>query len=1070
MIPLLRRCALGFLLAAVTRLAAQTPASLSPYDLRVDNLVEPLGIDSLAPRFSWKLRAAPDARGSRQTAWQLRVGTTATAADAWDSGTIASSNQLNVPYAGRSLRSHEILFWQVRVWDENNRASDWSAPAKFTVGTLAASEWGSARWISDTGLLAWERPKLGYSSTEATEANSAKWYQLDLGTARSIERVRLHPLRHTVPENLGFPQRFKLEISDAPEFVSPRLLADFTAKDYGPTWAPVIDLPTPAAAGRYLRFTATRLPMTQGKGRLAFAQMEVLSDGKNIAPEGKATASDALDGELWTPNAAIDRLGVPGANPRANETLLLRREFSVRTGLRRALLTVSGLGHYAFHLNGHRPDQGLLNPGWTTYEKSVLYDTHGVTALLHSGANALGLELASGMFNVQSGRYAKFVSAFHPLMAIANLRLEYADGTAETIATDPTWRVAPGPVTFSNIFGGEDYDARREPSGWDQPGFNDQAWNPAAVHPGPGGRLRGASHASPTLHTYETLTPRSSRELSPGVTIYDLGQNASLTLHLKVSGPAGARVKILPAELLNEDGSLNRSTVGNAEASWNYTLAGATAAEDWRPRFFYHGARYLQVERLPAAPDGPLPKLEGIEGLVTHSASPPAGDFACSSDLFNRIRVLIRWAQRSNLAHVISDCPHRERLGWLEQYHLNGPALRYEWDLTQLYAKCFDDMADAQTEEGLVPDIVPEFVKFNGGFRDSPEWGSAFILAAWQHHVWTADDAPLRQHYAAMRRYLDYLAAKSKEHLLNHGLGDWYDRGPNPPGRSQLTPIALTATAIFYEDTVALARIAAHLGKRADEQELTRRASEIKAAFNRQFLDSSTGVYATGSQTAQALPLVLGLVPEEQRGNALAKLVQDIQSRGNAVTAGDVGYRYVLRALAEGGRSDVIFAMNNQSEQPGYGYQLAHGATSLTEAWDANPTSSQNHFMLGQIMEWFHGDLAGLAPDPAAPGFARILVKPQPVAGIDWARARHESPRGPIAVEWHRTPESFALDVEVPPNATALVHLPAETEATVREGRNVLDRSSTPRIVRRDATTAVIEIGSGYYHFSATHR
>lgn len=1068
MTTLARLFTLLLFLAARSPLPAQPAASIAPYDLRVDTLSEPLGIDSSAPRFSWKLRSPPAARGARQTAWQLRVGPQPNSTEAWDSGRVGSSSQLNVPYAGRALRSHEALFWQVRVWDENDRASSWSEPATFTVGTLTPADWGAARWISDPGLLAWQRSKLGYSSTEASDANAVKWFQLDLGAARPIDRLRLHPLRHTVPESLGFPQRFKLEASDEPAFAAPRLLADFTAKDYGPTWAPVIDLPTPGTVARYLRFTVTRLPMIQGKGRFAFAQVEVISEGKNLAPESQVSAGDFLDDALWSPSAAIDGLGVPGANPRANGTLLLRREFSVRPGLRRALLSVSGLGHYAFHLNGRPPDQGLLNPGWTTYEKSVLYDTRDVTAWLRPGANALGLELASGMFNVQPGRYVKFVSAFRPLMAIANLRLEYGDGSIDTVATDSAWRMTPGPVTFSNIFGGEDYDARLTPAGWNQPGFNDQTWTPAVPVAGPGGSLRGASHASPTLRTYETLTPRSSRELRPGVTIYDLGQNASLTLHLKVRGSAGARLKILPAELLREDGELNRATVGNAEASWNYTLAGDTAGEEWRPPYFYHGARYLQVECSPAAPGGPLPKVELIEGLVTHSASPPAGDFACSSELFNRIRLLIRWAQRSNLAHVISDCPHRERLGWLEQYHLNGPALRYEWDLTQLYSKCFDDMADAQTADGLVPDIVPEFVKFNGGFRDSPEWGSAFILAAWQHHVWTADDAPLRRHYGAMRRYLDYLASKSKDNLLNHGLGDWYDRGPNPPGRSQLTPIALTATAIFHEDTVALARIAAHLGRDEEARDLTRRAADIKAAFNRSFLDATSGTYATGSQTAQALPLVLGLVPDEQRPRTLAKLVQDIQSRGHAVTAGDVGYRYVLRALAEGGRSDVIFAMNNQSEQPGYGYQLAHGATSLTEAWDANPTSSQNHFMLGQIMEWFHGDLAGLAPDPDAPGFARIIVKPQPVAGIDWARARHESPRGPVAVEWHRTPEKFDLQVEVPANATARVYLPASAQAVVREGRTVLGQSSSPKILRRDETSAVIEIGAGTYHFSAT--
>lgn len=1018
--------------------AAAATASLVPYDLRVDNLVAPLGVDSAAPRFSWKLRAAsPDLRGARQTAWQLRVGTSPESGDVWDSGQLDSSDQLNRPFAGRPLRSHERLFWQVRVWDEHREPSAWSEPATFTMGALTPADWAGAHWITDPELLRWQRPKLGFSSSETTDANTPKWLQLDLGSPQPIERVRFHPIRHTMPENWGFPQRFKLEAADEPTFATPRILADFSAKDYGPPWAPVIDVATAGANARFLRLTIPRIRLTDGKGRVAFAQIEVLSAGKNVAPQAAVSASDALENELWSPAAAVDGLGVPHGNPRANSTLLLRREFAVRPGLRRALLHVSGLGHYTLHLNGTQPDHGLLTPGWTTYEKTVLYDTHDVTPLLHEGPNVLGLQLASGMFNVQPGRYVKFTSAFRPLTAIAHLRLEYADGIIESVATDPSWRVTPGPITFSNIFGGDDYDARLEPAGWDRPGFDDRGWTPAVTHAGLGGQLRGASHASPPFRTFEVLKPVASHELRPGVTVYDLGQNASLTLRLRARGPAGSRLKILPSELLHPDGSLNRATVGNAEASWNYTLAGRESTEEWRPPFFYHGSRYLQVERSPATPDGPLPELDSIEGVVTHSASPPAGDFACSSDLFNRIRTLIRWAQRSNLAHVISDCPHRERLGWLEQYHLNGPALRYEWDLTQLYLKCFDDMADAQTAEGLVPDIAPEFVKFGGGFRDSPEWGSAIILAAWQHFVWTGDDAPLHRHYEAMRRYHDYLASKSRDHLLNHGLGDWYDRGPKPPGPSQLTPIALTATAIYYEDTLTLARIATHLGRADHARALTTRAGEIKTAFNRAFLDSATGTYATGSQTAQALPLVLDLVPREHRAAAFAALLRDIEGRGYAVTAGDVGYRYLLRALADGGRSDVIFTMNHQSDKPGYGYQLARGATSLTEAWDANPTSSQNHFMLGQIMEWFHGDLAGLKPDPAAPGFARVIVRPQPVAGIDWARARHESPRGPIAVEWRRHGSELKLVVDLPPNTTALVHLPgAATPIEAPSGRS----------------------------------
>jgi hypothetical protein len=342
------------------------------------------------------------------------------------------------------------------------------------------------------------------------------------------------------------------------------------------------------------------------------------------------------------------------------------------------------------------------------------------------------------------------------------------------------------------------------------------------------------------------------------------------------------------------------------------------------------------------------------------------------------------------------------------------------------------------------------------------------ILAAWQHYVWTGDDTPLRRNYDVMKRYVAYLASTAEDDIVSHGLGDWYDIGPGPPGYSQLSPIALTATAIYYEDVAALARIAARLGRDDDASRYARDASRIEAAFNRRFFDAGTSVYATGSQTAQAMPLVLDLVPDGHRAGVLEALVRDIRAHGNGTTAGDVGYRYVLRALADGGRSDVIFDMNHQSERPGYGYQLARGATSLTEAWDANPSSSQNHFMLGQIIEWFYGDLAGLAPDEDHPGFARVRIRPQPVSGINWARAAHESPRGRVAVAWRRDGGAFSLDLDLPPNTSAEVWLPAEGARGVREGGQPLERVAGVRLVREEEGRVVLAVDSGRYAFSSS--
>ena len=735
----------------------------------------------------------------------------------------------------------------------------------------------------------------------------------------------------------------------------------------------------------------------------------------------------------------------------------------MKDGLKRALVHVCGLGQYELTANGRKVGNDYLSPGWSKYDRTCLYDTHDLTDLLRAGPNAVGIELASGMYNVVGNRYTKFHGTFGPLEAIAHLRLEYADGTVETVVTDDRWQAAPGPITFADIYGGEDLDARRIPHGWDRTGFTG-SWARATVLEGPGGVLRGHSSAAPPLREIAVLKPVSVNQREAGVFVYDFGQNAPLVPRLRVRSQSGNIVRLTPAELLGKDGGIDRGSCGGGVAYWQYTV-GQTGTETWFPKFWYHGCRYIEA-RVLAGPDSIPPVIKSLEGVVVHSSAPPVGTFECSSDLFNRIHTLVRWAQRSNLVSVITDCPHRERLGWLEQYHLNGPALRYEWDLARVFTKGCVDMADSQLPDGLVPDIAPEYVKFEGGFRDSPEWGSAFVLVPWQQYEWTGDVSLLHRNYEGMKRYVAYLGSKAKDHIVSHGLGDWYDIGPKPPGYAQLTPMALTATAFYYCDTEILAQAARLLGRADDEARYSAQASEIKAAFNRAFFHENPVGYATGSQCANALPLVFGLVPENRCAAVVEAIVADVKKRGNAITAGDVGYRYLLRALADGGRSDVIFAMNNQSEHPGYGYQLKMGATSLTEAWDAGRASSQNHFMLGQINEWFYHDVAGIAPDPAGPGYRRVLIRPQPVGDLTWVKASYDSVRGKISTWWTKNDGQFKLEVAIPPGCTATISIPAPGADAVTEGDKPAGQSPGVKRLRFENGTAVFEVGSGDYRFA----
>lgn len=806
---------------------------------------------------------------------------------------------------------------------------------------------------------------------------------------------------------------------------------------------------------------------------------KVRSWDENDQPSAWSKAATWTMGVLSSADwAGAQWLGVNDTNV---PNVLLRREFTARPGLQRALVHVCGLGHYELLVNGKKSGTDLLAPGWTKYDKTCLYETHDVTKLLSRGGNAVGITLGNGMYNsIGGGRYTKFKGSFGGQKAIAQIRLEYNDGSTDIVVTDTQWRMDNGPITFGTVFGGEDFDARLVQRGWAEPKFDDAKWQAAQMVDGPGGQLRGLSCSAPPLREIEVLKPVTINRLTNDIAVYDFGQNAPLIARFKVRGAAGASVRAIPAELVTTNGYADRSSCGGrrGDAYWKFTLAGAGRSETWMPQFFYHGSRYFQVELSPAPGESQLPVVESLEGVVVHSVSEPIGEFACSNDLFNRIRTLIRWAQRANMVSVLTDCPHREKLGWLEEYHLNGPAIRYEFDLSALFTKSMNDMADSQLPEGLVPTTAPEYtifrdkgdtVNLRGIFGDSPEWGSANLLVPWQQFEFAGDLEMLRRNYDTMKRYVAFLSTRATNNILSHGLGDWYDIGPNPPGVSQLTPIALPATAFYFYDHWILAQAAGLLGKPDEAKQFAAQAEAIRRAFNDKFFDATKKTYATGSQAANAIPLVMGIVEPANRVAVVDAIVADVRARGNALTAGDVGYRYLLRALADGGRSDVIFDINNQSDKPGYGYQLKMGATSLTEAWDARRQSSHNHFMLGQINEWFYHDLAGIGCDVnGGPGFREIVIRPQPVGDVNWVRASLNSMRGRIACDWKRGGGKFVLNVAVPTNAKATLWLPSRTADTVRESGKPVERSAGVRWLRQEGDRTVFAIESGKFEFESS--
>ena len=737
---------------------------------------------------------------------------------------------------------------------------------------------------------------------------------------------------------------------------------------------------------------------------------------------------------------------------------MFRKEFTVTENIEKASVNISGLGHYELHLNGEKIGDRFLAPGWTNYQKRIFYNTYDITSQLKNGANAIGVLVGNGFYNVNRERYRKLVVAYGYPKVIFNLTIEYKDGTIQNIISDENCKVIPSPITFSSIYGGEDYDANLEKTGWNTAGFDDSDWKTPVIISDSIGILEPETDFP--LKVMQEFQVKEIRISKTGRIVYDFGQNASGIISLKVKGNKGTKICIRPDELINEEGNITQHS-GGGPYELNYTLKGE-GEETWQPRFTYYGFRYADVEITePENATGKTEVLE-IKMLHTRNSSPTVGSFSCSDTLFNKTFELINWGIKSNMASVTTDCPHREKLGWLEQTYLIGPSMHYNFDIQTLYSKVVTDMMDSQLENGLVPDIAPEYVPFQGGFRDSPEWGSAAVIIPWQLYKWYGNKEVLQKAYPMMKRYVEYLHTTANENIISHGLGDWFDLGPKQPGEAQLTPKAVTATSIWYYDLQIVAKVAEMLGFKEDSNEFKNLASQVQEAFLKNFYDKETGVCSTGSQTSYAMSLYTGLIPEEDKGKVLNNLVDSIAKNDFALTSGDIGYHFLVRVLSENGRSDILYKMNNRSDRPGYGYQLQKGATSLTESWAALKDVSNNHMMLGHLMEWFYAGLGGIYQTENSIGYNEIIIAPKPVGDIKWVKCSFNSPKGLIQSDWKKEDKSFVLIVEVPKDATAKIIMPDDFKNSALK---VIDQKSQ-KPVNIKVENGGFTVGAGKYEVS----
>ncbi len=706
-------------------------------------------------------------------------------------------------------------------------------------------------------------------------------------------------------------------------------------------------------------------------------------------------------------------------HPLADRSIWLRRDMTLkRKKVHRAEVFVCGLGFYELTVNGRKVGDSEFAPLWSDYDKSVFYNVYDVTSHLSplqegAGEASIQVLLGNGFYCEPGRRYAKMKIAFGPPTLLFRMHIEYADGTQEDVVSDASWQWTESPVVFNSIYGGEDYDARMEASPLsplqEGPGeAGESGWRPVVIQAPPRGVLR--RQIAEPVKIMERIGVRDTVLHTDSVLVFDMGQNLSGFPEITVQGKSGLWLRLIPGETLTKEGLVNQRQTGRPHY-YTYTMRG-NHQEVWHPRFSYYGYRYLQVE-------GDIEVLKKVESCFVYNAAQKTGSFECSNQLFNDAYRLIDRAIRSNWHSVWTDCPHREKLGWLEQDWLNGEGLVANYDCRSFIEQTLQNISDAQFDNGAVPEIAPNLCVFEGSwappFLESPEWGGALVALPYLYKEYYGDDGMISRYRHQMQRYADYLHTQDSCYILRQGLGDWYDYGPGRAGFAQNTPMPLVATAHYYWWN----RLQGHP-----------RADSIKAAFIREFYHPERYTFATGSQCAQAIALEMDLIPEGHREGVLQRLIDDIHQHGDRLTTGDVGNRYLFNALIHNGQQELLYKMLNHYEVPGYGYQIKLGHTTLTEQWNPEHGASMNHFMMGHVNNLLVPYILGIWREEG-----RAVIAPHPMGDITWCRGESNG----IKAAWHFEGDVFVLDVEIPKGQTARICLPySHGERMLAAGKHTL--------------------------------
>lgn len=1036
---------------------------------RCEYRVDPGAIDESAPRLSWTLESS--SRAQRQSAYRILVadslaGLEAGEGNLWDSGKVASSRTSPIVYEGKPLGSRMQCFWKVQVWDGEDRASAWSEPARWTMGLMNDSDW-QAEWIGA------EHAAPDVSRQE--DLSRSKWIWFPEGNPADKAPVATRYFRRAFQlPAIGPVQSASCRISADNNFT---LFVNGTSVGQGADFTSVTEIDL----APHLRPGQNVLAVEAGNagerenpaGLIASLRIEwaegnpltIVTDAKWKAFQEKIEywAQPDFSDDAWPGAKELGDYGCAPWSYLSSSGLYLppvkylRKAFTLSRPVKRATLYATALGLYEAQIDGQKVGQDFLTPGWTDYRKRVYYNTYDVTALMKPGERVLGVLLSDGWYSGYVGWGRKRDHDGERPWFRAQLEVEYADGSKETIPTDRTWKVSTGSLREADLLMGETCDARLEPQGWNAPGFADAAWQPVDATSFVSASIE--AYPGVPVQVWNEIAPVTRTEPAPGHYVFDFGTNFAGFARLKVKGKAGDRIVLRFAERLNPDGTIYTVNLRGARATDAYICRGG-GEEVWQPRFTFHGFQYVEVTGYPG-----VPAMDALTGIEIGSQTPVAGSFECSDSMANRLYRNICQTQRANFLEIPTDCPQRdERLGWTGDAQIYIRTASYNNDVAAFFAKWLVDLDDGQFPDGGFPDIAPR--KTHHGYGVAA-WGDAGVICPWTAYEVYGDKRFLERHYPAMTGWIGYCREHSEGGLRPAaGYGDWLSIQAD-------TPKDVLATAYYAHSTDRVARAAEVLGKSEDAAAYRKQFEEIRAAFNKAYVGED-GRIQGDTQTVYVLALAFDLLPPEKRARAAAYLVENIEARDGHLSTGFVGTKDLMTVLTKIGRTDVAYRLFHNKTFPSWGFSIEHGATSIWERWDGwtpekgfqDPgMNSFAHYSFGAVGEWMFKTIGGI--DMETPGFEKVIIRPIPGGNLNHANVAYHSIRGPIATRWEKDSGRFRLQVALPANTSATVYIPARDADAVSEGGVPASEAEAVRFLRMEDGAAVYEIGSGAYAFAS---